>query len=107
MERIDIEETRRLDRVIRRRFRIVEGDPFNPSEIRASARRIRALGFFSNTDVSPREGSNPEQDGVDVKVEEAPTGSLSFGASYSTEPMPMGWLNTTKETSWDVDRRFR
>ena len=85
VERIDIEgNTATLDRVIRRQFRIVEGDPFNPSEIRASARRIRALGFFSNTDVSSREGSNPEQVVVDVKVEEAPTGSLSFGASYST-----------------------
>ncbi|NCW54409.1 MAG: outer membrane protein assembly factor BamA, partial [Rhodobacteraceae bacterium] len=85
VERIDIEgNTATLDRVIRRQFRIVEGDPFNPSEIRASARRIRALGFFSNADVTSREGSNPEQVVVDVKVEEAPTGSLSFGASYST-----------------------
>ena len=85
VERIDIEgNTATLDRVIRRQFRIVEGDPFNPSEIRASARRIRALGFFSNADVTSREGSNPEQVVVDVKVEEAPTGSLTFGASYST-----------------------
>jgi len=85
VERIDIEgNTATLDRVIRRQFRIVEGDPFNPSEIRASARRIRALGFFSNADVTSREGSYPEQVVVDVKVEEAPTGSLSFGASYST-----------------------
>ncbi|MEK9879928.1 MAG: outer membrane protein assembly factor BamA [Paracoccaceae bacterium] len=85
VERIDIEgNTATLDRVIRRQFRIVEGDPFNPSEIRASARRIRALGFFSNADVTSREGSNSEQVVVDVKVEEAPTGSLSFGASYST-----------------------
>lgn len=85
VERIDIEgNTATLDRVIRRQFRIVEGDPFNPSEIRASARRIRALGFFSNADVTSREGSNPEQVVVDVKLEEAPTGSLSFGASYST-----------------------
>ncbi|MGB1642733.1 MAG: POTRA domain-containing protein, partial [Paracoccaceae bacterium] len=61
VERIDIEgNTATLDRVIRRQFRIVEGDPFNPSEIRASARRIRALGFFSNTDVTPREGRQPE-----------------------------------------------
>ena len=85
VERIDIEgNSATLDRVIRRQFRIVEGDPFNPSEIRSSARRIRALGFFSNADVTSREGSNPEQVVVDVKVEEAPTGSLSFGASYST-----------------------
>ncbi len=85
VERIDIEgNTATLDRVIRRQFRIVEGDPFNPSEIRASARRIRALGFFSKADVTSREGRNAEQVVVDVKVTDAPTGSLSFGASYST-----------------------
>ena len=85
VERIDIEgNTATLDRVIRRQFRIVEGDPFNPREIRASARRIRALGFFSSADVTSREGNEPEQVVVDVKVVEAPTGSLNFGASYST-----------------------
>ena len=102
--RIDIEgNTATLDRVIRRQFRIVEGDPFNPSEIRASARRIRALGFFSQADVTSREGSNPEQVVVDVKVTEAPTGSLSFGASYST--VMQGWWFVgirRKELSWSV-----
>ncbi len=85
VERIDIEgNTATLDRVIRRQFRIIEGDPFNPREIRASARRIRALGFFVDADVTSREGSGAEQVIIDVKVAEAPTGSLNFGASYST-----------------------
>ncbi|MCF6443221.1 outer membrane protein assembly factor BamA [Nereida sp. MMG024] len=85
VERIDIEgNNTTLDRVIRRQFKIVEGDPFNPREIRQSAERIRALGFFSNADVSAREGSSPEQVIVDVDVEEQPTGSLTFGASYGT-----------------------
>ena len=85
VQRIDIEgNTATLDRVIRRQFRVVEGDPFNPREIRASARRIRALGFFVDADVTSREGSSAEQIIIDVKVEEAPTGSLNFGASYST-----------------------
>jgi outer membrane protein insertion porin family len=69
--------------VIRNRFRTVEGDPFNPREIRESAERIRALGFFSKSDVAAREGSSSEQVIVDVNVEEQPTGSLSFGLSYS------------------------
>jgi outer membrane protein insertion porin family len=84
VERIDIEgNVTTLDRVVRNQFRTVEGDPFNPREIRESAERIRALGFFSNADVQAREGSSPEQVIVDVNVEEQPTGSLSFGASYS------------------------
>jgi outer membrane protein insertion porin family len=83
VERIDIEgNTTTLDRVIRREFEAVEGDPFNPRQIRRSANRIRALGFFSTVDVTPREGSSPDRVILDVDVEDKPTGSLSLGVSY-------------------------
>ncbi len=86
VERIDIEgNATTLDRVIRRQFKIVEGDPFNPREIRNAATRIRAMGYFSNVDVSTREGSAPDQVIVDVDVDEQPTGSLGVGGSYSSD----------------------
>nr|WP_242500446.1 outer membrane protein assembly factor BamA [Tropicimonas sp. IMCC6043] len=85
IERIDIEgNTTTLDRVVRRQFDSVEGDPFNPREIRAGADRIRALGFFRDTEVEAIAGSRSDLVVVDVNVEEAPTGSLGFGASYGT-----------------------
>ena len=85
VERIDIEgNTTTLDRVIRRQFDTVEGDPFNPRAIRATAERIRALGFFTTADVQAREGSTPQQVIVDVDVTEQPTGSISLGGSFST-----------------------
>ncbi len=84
VERIDIEgNATTLDQVIRRQFRTVEGDPFNPREIRQSAERIRALGFFSDAQVNAEPGSAADQVVVKVGVEEQPTGSLSFGLSYS------------------------
>lgn len=84
VERIDVEgNTTTLDQVIRRQFTSVEGDPFNPREIREAAERIRALGYFETAEVEAREGSSPDQVIVDVDVVEAPTGSLSFGASFS------------------------
>ena len=86
VDRIDIEgNNTTLDRVIRNQFRVVEGDPFNPRSIRESAERIRALGFFSNADVNAREGANPGEVVIDVNVEEAPTGSLSFGANFASD----------------------
>lgn len=86
VERIDIEgNATTLDRVIRRQFSAVEGDPFNPRQIRESADRIRRMGFFSNVDVDAREGSAQDQVVIDVDVEEQPTGSLSFGASYGSD----------------------
>ena len=84
VERIDIEgNATTLDKVVRRQFRTAEGDPFNPREIRQSAERIRALGYFKNADVNARGGTGEDQVIVDVNVEEKPTGSLNFGASYS------------------------
>ncbi|WP_232831372.1 outer membrane protein assembly factor BamA [Pseudogemmobacter bohemicus] len=86
VERIDIEgNATTLDEVVRRQFRSVEGDPFNPREIRQSAERIRALGFFSDARVNAEPGSAPDQVVVNVDVDEQPTGSLGFGLSYSVE----------------------
>ncbi|MDF1727587.1 MAG: outer membrane protein assembly factor BamA [Sulfitobacter sp.] len=85
VERIDIEgNTTTLDRVIRRQFDSVEGDPFNPRAIRQAAERIRALNYFESAEVNAREGSTPEQVVVDVDVVEKPTGSLNFGAAFSS-----------------------
>ncbi|MDJ1015631.1 MAG: outer membrane protein assembly factor BamA [Paracoccaceae bacterium] len=86
VERIDIEGNQTtLDRVIRRQFDTVEGDPFNPREIRNAAERIRALGFFATADVETREGSSADQVIVDVDVEEQPTGSLTIGGAFSDD----------------------
>lgn len=86
VERIDIEgNSTTLDRVIRRQFDTVEGDPFDPRAIRRAAERIRALAFFSNVDVESRPGSASNQVVVDVDVEEQPTGSLGVSLSFSTD----------------------
>jgi outer membrane protein insertion porin family len=98
VERIDVEgNVTTLDRVVRNQFGTVEGDPFNPREIRESAERIRALGFFSAADVEAREGSSPEQVVIDVNLEEQPTGALSFGASYSVASGPSFALNFSED----------
>ena len=83
VERIDIEgNTTTLDSVVRRQFRAVEGDPLNPREIAQAAERIKALGFFNDVQVDNVPGTAPDQEVVKVAVTEAPTGSLSLGASY-------------------------
>lgn len=100
VERIDIEGNgTTLDRVIRNQFRVVEGDPFNPREIRESARRIRGLGFFQNASVDAREGTSPNQVIIDVDVVEGPTGSLSFGANYNTDTGP-GLLASYRQSNF-------
>ena len=100
VERIDIEgNATTLDRVIRTQFSVVEGDPFNPRAIRAAAERIRALGYFSNVDVSAREGSATDTVVVDVNVEEQGTGSFSAGASYALGE-GVGFIGSFTETNF-------
>ncbi|MDO5614314.1 MAG: outer membrane protein assembly factor BamA [Paracoccus sp. (in: a-proteobacteria)] len=100
VERIDIQgNTTTLDEVIRRQFRTVEGDPFSPREIRNSAERIRALGYFSDAQVQTRQGSSDQQVIVDVNVEEQPTGSLTFGASYG-ENSGLGFAVSVNERNF-------
>lgn len=85
VERIDVEgNTTTLDQVVRRQFRTVEGDPFNPREIRQAAERIRALGFFSDAQVEAKPGTSADQVVVGVNVVEQPTGSISFGATFGS-----------------------
>lgn len=85
VERINISgNTRTLDKVIRREFRLVEGDAFNAAKLRRSQQRLNNLGFFEKVDISNQPGSAPDKTVIDVSVVEQSTGELSFGAGYST-----------------------
>ncbi len=91
VERIDIQgNNRTLDRVIRREFRLVEGDAFNSSKLRRSRQRIQNLGFFRTADVQNQPGSSADKTVITVEVEEQSTGDLSFGAGFSTDSGPIG-----------------
>ncbi|MEL7231107.1 MAG: outer membrane protein assembly factor BamA [Pseudomonadota bacterium] len=85
VERINIiGNTRTLDRVVRREMRVVEGDAFNRVLLDRSRNRVRALGFFSEVEITERPGSKPDRTIVDLSVEEQPTGELAFSAGFSS-----------------------
>ncbi len=85
VERINISgNTRTLDKVIRREFRLAEGDAFSTAKVRRSQQRLKNLGFFSKADITPQPGSTADKTNLDVQVAEQSTGEISFGAGYST-----------------------
>jgi len=91
VERIDITgNVRTLDKVIRREFRLVEGDAFNTSRLQRSEQRIKNLGFFKKTDVTTNPGSSPDKTVIGVNVEEQSTGEFSVGAGFSTSEGVLG-----------------
>lgn len=85
VERINISgNTRTLDKVIRREFRLSEGDAFSTAKVRRSQQRLKNLGFFEKVDVSAAPGSAQDKTNLEVQVIEQSTGEISFGAGYST-----------------------
>jgi outer membrane protein insertion porin family len=85
VERIDIKgNVRTLDEVVRREFRVAEGDPFSTEKLQRTEQRLKNLGFFESVKLSNRPGSAPDKTAVDVEVAEASTGEISLGAGFST-----------------------
>jgi len=85
VDRIDIVgNSQTLDYVIRRQMSVVEGDAYNRALVDRSRREIRALGFFKEVDITEQPGSAPDRTTLQVRVEEQPTGQLSFSAGYSS-----------------------
>ena len=97
IERINISgNLRTKDYVIRREFRLAEGDAFNPLLVDKAKKRLQALGFFKAVEVKRRPGSAPDRIALDVEVVEQPTGELSFGAGYSTNEGVIGDVSLTE-----------
>jgi outer membrane protein insertion porin family len=90
VERIQITgNVRTLDRVIRREFQLVEGDAFNASKLRRSRERVQDLGFFKQVDIGTERVPGEAATVVNVDVQEQSTGSLTFGAGFSTSEGPL------------------
>ncbi|MFV0627113.1 MAG: outer membrane protein assembly factor BamA [Alphaproteobacteria bacterium] len=75
---------RTYDDVIRREFRIDEGDAFNVAKIRASRRNIENLDYFSKVDIQTVPVGNTGKADINVNVEEKSTGAFNVGVGYST-----------------------
>ena len=86
VERIDITgNTTTRDKVIRREFRVNEGDAFNALKVKRSQDRIQSLGFFQDKlEIKQTEGSAPDRVVLGVNVEEKPTGQLQLSGGYSS-----------------------
>jgi outer membrane protein insertion porin family len=86
VERIDITgNTSTRDKVIRREFRLNEGDAFNAQKLKRTQDRIQSLGYFQqDLEIKQTEGSSPDRVVLGLNVEEKPTGQLSLSGGYSS-----------------------
>lgn len=86
VERVDVNgNTLTQDKVVRREFRVAEGDAFNSLQVKRSAARIKSLGYFQeNFEISQKQGSAPDKILLEANVEEQPTGQLQLSAGFSS-----------------------
>lgn len=77
--------SRTQDKVIRREFKIKEGDAFNASKLRRSQQKVEDLDYFEKVDfkTSPLYSDASKTD-VDVTVREKSTGSFNVGVGWSS-----------------------
>lgn len=85
VEKINIfGNVRTLDEVIRREFRLTEGDPYSTSKLKRSEQRLNNLGYFETVSIKESPGSSKDRTQLDVEVAEKSTGEVTFGAGFST-----------------------
>jgi outer membrane protein insertion porin family len=86
VERIDVNgNTLTQDKVVRREFRLAEGDAFNSLQVKRSTNRIKGLGYFQEKfEVEQKPGSAPDRIVLEANVEEKPTGELQLSAGFSS-----------------------
>ena len=86
VERININgNTLTKDPVIRREFRLAEGDAFNSFKVKRSKDRLQQLGFFQDKlEIEQKPGSSPDKIILEANLQEKPTGELQVSAGFSS-----------------------
>lgn len=84
------------DNVIRREFRISEGDPYNEFLLNRSEQRLTNLDFFEKVTVKPQRTDRDDIVDIDVDVQEKSTAYLKFSVGYSTTDGVFGLIGLTE-----------
>ncbi len=97
LNRVNIEgNTRTKDKVVRREVLVAPGDVFNTVRVDTTKKRLENLGYFSKVETYPEETDVPGRKDLTILVQEKRTGSLSFGAGFSTVDQLVGFVELTQ-----------
>ncbi len=86
VERVNINgNTITRDNVVRREFRLAEGDAFNSFKVKRSRDRLQGLGYFQEKlEIEQKPGSAPDKVVLEANLQDKPTGQLQVSAGYSS-----------------------
>ncbi len=75
--------TRTFEEVIRREFRLSEGDTYNKSNLKVFKKNINRLNIFKSFNIDEKQISDELVD-INIEVEEKQTGTFNVGFSFGT-----------------------
>lgn len=86
VDQIDIHgNVRTVDKVIRREFKISEGDPYRNRDVQRAEKRIKDLDYFEEVKIIPTPSAKSEDKvTIDVEVKEKSTGQFNISTGIST-----------------------
>jgi outer membrane protein insertion porin family len=85
IERINISgNTKTRDKVVRREFRLAEGELYSSTALKRTKQNIENLGFFESANIATSKGSASNKLNLNTEVKEKSTGQFSVGAGYSS-----------------------
>ena len=89
------------DEVIRRELPLAPGEELNTVKLDAGKQRIEALNYFSAIDVRTNPTGQPDRKDIDINVTEQDTGSVNFGAGFSSIDSISAFVGVT-QTNFDI-----
>lgn len=89
------------DNVIRRELPFSPGEELNTVKVEAGKNRLENMGYFSQVDIRNNPSGQPGVKDVDVTVTEQSTGTINFGAGFSSIDSLVGFVDLT-QTNFDA-----
>lgn len=89
------------DHVIRRELPLEPGQPFDISRTRVTERRLQNMNYFHSVEVMPLDTSYVDEKDLLIRVVEKPTGTINFGAGFSSIDNLTGFMEIT-QTNFDL-----
>jgi outer membrane protein insertion porin family len=97
VEQIIIQGNNRTkDKVIRRELANQPGEIYDSVKAEQSQKRLENLQYFEKVDISPQDTTVPNRKNMVVTVEEKRTGSITFGAGFSSVDSLLGFVEITQ-----------
>lgn len=97
VEQIIIQGNNRTkDKVIRRELANAPGEIYDSVRADQSKKRLENLQYFDKVDISPQDTTVPNRKNMVVTVEEKRTGSITFGAGFSSVDSLLGFVEITQ-----------